>query len=89
MCFIEPIIGRDWQGRFISDSQRSYNSEVIFMWKQVCSSEKDHFSSVRSTAGDGGISDTRKHSGCIVSIKATNNNVSVALRALTLAHCVG
>ena len=64
-------------------------ANVVFMRKQVCSSEKDHCSSERCRAGDGGISDTRKHSGCIVSIKGTYINVSVALRVLTLAHCVG
>ena len=45
---------RDWQGRPLSDSQRSYRSDVIFMRKQVCSSEKDHWGSARSTAEDGG-----------------------------------
>ena len=32
---------------------------VVFMWEQVCSSEEIHCGSARSTAGDGGISDTR------------------------------
>ena len=59
MCFTEPIIGRDWQGRPLSDSQCSYRSDVIFMRKQVCSLEEDHCGSARSTAEDGGISDTR------------------------------
>ena len=36
MCFIEPIVGRDWQGRSLSDSQHSYRSDVVFMRKQVC-----------------------------------------------------
>ena len=59
MCSTEPIIGRDWQGRSLSVSQHSYRSDVVFMRKQVCSMEEDHIGSVRSTAEDGGISDTR------------------------------
>ena len=51
-------LGR-WQGRPLSDSQQSYNSDVIFMREQVCSSEEVHCRSARSTAEDGGISDTR------------------------------
>ena len=35
------------------------SSDVIFMREQVCSSEEVHCGSVRSTAGDGGTSDTR------------------------------
>ena len=48
-----------WRGRSLSDSQHSYNSNVIFMREQVCSSEEVHCGSARSTAGDGGTSDTR------------------------------
>ena len=48
-----------WQGRSLSDSQQSYKSDVVFMQEQVCSSEEVHCGSARSTAGDGGISDTR------------------------------
>ena len=48
-----------WQGRSLSDSQQSFNSDVVSMREQVCSSEEVHCRSVRSTAGDGGISDTR------------------------------
>ena len=33
--------------------------DVVFMREQVCSSEEVHYGSVRSTAGDGGASDTR------------------------------
>ena len=47
------------QGRSLSDSQHSYNSDVVFMREQVCSSEEVHYGSARSTAGDGGTSDTR------------------------------
>ena len=32
---------------------------VVSMREQVCSSEEVHYGSARSTAGDGGISDTR------------------------------
>ena len=35
------------------------SSDVVFMREQVCSSEEVHCGSARSTAGDGGISDTR------------------------------
>ena len=48
-----------WQGRSLSDSQHSYNSNVVFMREQVCSSEEVHCGSARSTAGDSGSSDTR------------------------------
>ena len=48
-----------WRGRSLSDSQHSYNSDIVFMREQVCSSEEVHCRSVRSTTGDGGTSDTR------------------------------
>ena len=48
-----------WRGRSLSDSQQSFNSDVVSMREQVCSSEEVHCGSARSTAGDGGISDTR------------------------------
>ena len=48
-----------WQGRSLSDSQQSFNSDVVFILEQVCSSEEVHSRSARSTAGDSGISDTR------------------------------
>ena len=53
------IAGRGWQSRSLSDSQCSYKSDVIFMREQVCSSEEVHCGLARSTAGDGGNSDTR------------------------------
>ena len=43
--------------------------DIIFMWKQVCSSEEVHCGSARSTAGDGGTSDTRKTPRLYHSIK--------------------
>ena len=58
-----------WQGRSLSDSQQSYNSDIVFMREQVCSSEEVHCGSVRSTAGDGGISDTRTTHRLYLSIK--------------------
>ena len=48
-----------WQGRSLSDSQQSFNSDIVFMWEQVCSPEEVHCRSAKSTAGDGGSSDTR------------------------------
>ena len=48
-----------WWGRSLSDSQQGFNSDVVFMQEQVCSSEEVHCRSARSTAGDGGFSDTR------------------------------
>ena len=48
-----------WRGRSLSDSQQSFNSNVVFMWEQVCSLEEVHYGSARSTAGDSGISDTK------------------------------
>ena len=53
-CWLEH-----WWGRSLSDSQQSFNSDVVFMQEQMCSLEEVHCGSVRSTAGDGGISDTR------------------------------
>ena len=53
------IAGRGWWGRSLSGSQYSYKSDVVFMQEQVSSSEEVHCGSVRSTAGDGGFSDTR------------------------------
>ena len=47
-----------WQGRSLSDSQQSFKRCRLHV-EQVCSSEEVHCGSVRSTAGDGGISDTR------------------------------
>ena len=48
-----------WWGRSLSDSQQSFNSDVVSMREQVCLSEEVHCGSARSTAGDGGISVTR------------------------------
>ena len=58
-----------WWGRSLSDSQQSYNSDVVFMREQVCSSEEVHCGSARSTAGDGGTSDTRTTLRLYLSIK--------------------
>ena len=78
------------QGRSLSDSLQSFNSDVIFMQEQVCSSEEVHCGSVRSTAGDGGSSDTRTTLRLYLSIKREHiDHVSGSLRVLTLAHCVG
>ena len=48
-CWLERL-----RGRSLSDSQHSYNSNIVFMREQVCSSEEVHSRSARSTAGDGG-----------------------------------
>ena len=58
-----------WRGRSPSDSQQSYNRDVVSMWEQVCSSEEVHCGSARSTAGDSGISDTRTTLRLYLSIK--------------------
>ena len=57
-----------WRGRTLSDSQQSYSSDVS-MPEQVCSSEEVHCGSGRSTAGDGGTSDTRTTLRLYLSIK--------------------
>ena len=59
MCSTEPIVGQRLAGKAPLRLQCSYRSDVIFMRKQVCSLEEDHCGSARSTAEDGGISDTR------------------------------
>ena len=43
----------------LSDSQHSHTATSSSCGKQVCSSEEVHYGSARSTAGDGGNSDTR------------------------------
>ena len=79
-----------WRGRSLSDSQQSYNSEVVFMREQVCSSEEVHCGSARSTAGDVGTSDTRTTPRLYHSIKREHiDHVSGSWRISTLAHCVG
>ena len=83
-----PIVGRDWQGRSLSDSQHSYRSDVVYM-RNKCAQWRRLIAGQESTAVDGGINDIGKHTGCIVSFKGNIRIVSVALRALTLAHCVG
>ena len=79
MCFTVPIAGRALAGQVPLRPQQSFNSDVIFMWEQVCSSEEVHCESVRSTAGDGGFSDTRTTHRLYRFIKEI---VSVALREL-------
>ena len=51
MCFTVPIAGRELAGQ----APLRLPAER----EQVCSSEEVHCGSVRSTAGDGGFSDTR------------------------------
>ena len=66
-CWLER-----WWGRSLSGSQQSYNSDVVFMRKQVCSLEEVHCGSARSTAGDSGTSDTRTTPRLYLSIKKEN-----------------
>ena len=66
------LLVESWRGRSLSDSQHSYNSDVIFVREQVCSSEKVHCGSARSTAGDGGSSDTRTTHRLYLSITREN-----------------
>ena len=54
-----PIAGLSAGRAGPSQTPSRASSDVIFMREQVCSSEEVHCGSARSTAGDGGISDTR------------------------------
>ena len=54
-----PIAGLSTGGAGPSQTPSRASSDVVFMREQVCSSEEVHCGSARSTAGDGGISDTR------------------------------
>ena len=73
-----------WQGRPLSDSQQSYNIDIIFMREQVCSSEEVHCGSARSTAGDGGISDTRTSLRLYRSFKGENRSCQWLLESFDL-----
>ena len=46
--------------------------DIVFMQEKVCSSEEVHCRSARSTAGDGGISDTRTTPRLYLSITREN-----------------
>ena len=60
MCFTVPIAGLSAGGAGPSQTPSiATYSDVVSMRKQVCSSEEVHCGSARSTAGDGGSSDTR------------------------------
>ena len=54
-----PIAGLSAGGAGPSQTPSRASSNIVFMQEQVCSSEEVHCGSTRSTAGDGGISDTR------------------------------
>ena len=54
-----PIVGLSAGRAGPSQTPSRASSDVVFMREQVCSSEEVHCGSARSTAGDGGISDTR------------------------------
>ena len=79
-----------WRGRSLSDPQHSHTATSSPMREQVCSSEKVYYGSARSTAGDGGSSDTRTTHRLYHSITRENIDlVSGSQRVVTLAHCVG
>ena len=60
MCFTVPIAGLSAGGAGPSQTpSRASTAMSSPCRKQVCSSEEVHCGSARSTAGDGGISDTR------------------------------
>ena len=87
---LRQLLVERWRGRSLSDSQHSYNSDVVSVREQVCSSEEVHCGSARSTAGDGGSSDTRTTPRLYHSIaREYIDRVSGSQRVLTLAHCVG
>ena len=54
-----PIAGLSAGGAGPSQTPSRASSDIVSMREQVCSSEEVHCGSARSTAGDGGISDTR------------------------------
>ena len=54
-----PIAGLSAGGVGPSQTPSRASRNVVFMRELVCSSEEVHCGSARSTAGDGGISDTR------------------------------
>ena len=59
MCFTVPIAGLSAGRAGPSQTPSRASSDIVFMREQVCSSEGVHCGSARSTAGDGGFSDTR------------------------------
>ena len=69
MCFTVPIAGRALAGQAPLRLPAELQCNVVSMREQVCSSEEVHCRSGRSTAGDGGTSDTRTTPGCIFPLK--------------------
>ena len=63
------LLVESWQGRSLSDSQQSYNSDVIFMREQVCSLEEVHCGSVRVQQGTVAQVTQGQHPGCIIPLK--------------------
>ena len=59
MCFNVPIAGLSAGRAGPSETPSRASSDIVSMQEQVCSSEEVHCGSARSTAGDGGTSDTR------------------------------
>ena len=58
-----------WRGRSLSDSQHSHTATSSSCGNKCAHWEEVHCGSVRSTAGDGGISDTRTTHRLYLSIK--------------------
>ena len=59
MCFTVPIAGLSAGGAGPSQTLSIAIRRCLLHAEQVCSSEEVHYGSARSTAGDGGASDTR------------------------------
>ena len=75
-----PIAGLSADRAGPSQTPSRASSDIVFMREQVCSSEEVHCGSVRSTAGDGGTSDTRTTQRLYRFIKREHIDMSVALR---------
>ena len=69
MCFTVPIAGLSAGRAGPSQTPSIASCDIVFMREQVCSSEEVHYGSARSTAGDGGTSDTRTNTRLYLSIK--------------------
>ena len=91
LCFTVPIAGLSAGGAGPSQTPSIATTATSSpCGNNVCSSEKVYCGSARSTAGDGGSSDTRTTHRLYHSITRENIDlVSGSQRAVTLAHCVG
>ena len=89
MCYTVPFTGRGWQSRSLSDSQYSYNSNIIYMQKKCAPSNEEVHQIRESTAVNGGNSDTRSIQVVSFQLRVLFSLCQWLLRVLTLAHCVG